>query len=59
MRQYFIEIVLCTIVAAVVSLSFYLLGLDKSWQDTSTTFGMTFLVMFVLGVYARMKNNKD
>ena len=59
MKQYLIEILLCTIVAAIVSLVFYMLGLDKSWQDASTTFGTTFLVMFVLGVYARLKKNKD
>lgn len=55
MKQYLIEILLCTIVAAIVSLVFYMLGLDKSWNDASNTFGTTFLVMFVLGVYARLK----
>lgn len=59
MKQYLIEIFICTIVAAIVSLLFYLVGLDKTWQDASTTFGTTFLIMFVLGVYARLKKNQN
>jgi len=55
MKQYLIEILLCTIVASIVTFLFYILGFDKSWQDASNTFGVTFLVMFVLGVYARLK----
>ena len=58
MKQYLSEILLCTIVASVATLLFYLLGLDNSWQDASTTFGTCFLVMFILGVYARLKKNK-
>ena len=59
MKQYLIEILICTIVAAIVSLLLFLLGLDKTWQDASTTFGTTFLIMFVLGVYVRMKNSPN
>ena len=55
MKQYLIEITLCTIVAAVVTLLFYIIGMDNSWQDASTTFGTCFLVMFVLGLYKRYK----
>lgn len=59
MKHYLIEVLICTIVAAIVSLLLFLLGLDKTWQDASTTFGTTFLIMFVLGVYVRMKNNPN
>ena len=59
MKQYLIEILLCSIVAAIATVIFYIIGLDKSWQDASTTFGTCFLVMFVLGVYARLKKNQN
>jgi hypothetical protein len=58
MKQYIFEVLLCTIVAAVVTLLFYIIGMDKSWQDAANTFGVTFLVMFVLGVYNRLKKGK-
>lgn len=58
MKQYLIEILVCTIVAAIATVIFYIIGMDKSWQDASTTFGTCFLVMFVLGVYARLKKNQ-
>ena len=59
MKQYLTEILLCTIVAAVVTLLFYIIGMDKSWQDASTTFGTCFLLMFVLGLWNRYKRNKN
>ena len=59
MKQYLTEILLCTIVAAVVTLLFYIIGMDKSWQDASTTFGTCFLLMFVLGLWNRYKSNKN
>lgn len=59
MKHYLIEVLICTIVATIVSLLLFLLGLDKTWQDASTTFGTTFLIMFVLGVYVRMKNSPN
>ena len=58
MKKYLIEILVCTIVAAIATVIFYIIGMDKSWQDASTTFGTCFLVMFVLGVYARLKKNQ-
>ena len=58
MKEYVTELVLCTIVAAVVTLLFYGVGMDHSWQDAANTFGVTFLVMFVLGLYQRHKKNK-
>ena len=58
MKQYLVEIALCTIVAAVATLLFYVIGLDKSAQDAATTFGTCFLVMFVLGMLNRIKGKK-
>ena len=55
MKQYLVEIAICTIVAAVATLLFYVIGLDKSAQDAATTFGTCFLVMFVLGMLNRIK----
>ncbi|MBQ4393440.1 MAG: hypothetical protein II826_10090 [Prevotella sp.] len=59
MKEYLAEIALCTIVAAVATLLFCVIGLDKSWQEASTTFGTCFLVMFVLGLWKRLKNNQQ
>jgi len=58
MKQYLVEIAICTIVAAVATLLFYVIGLDKSAQDAATTFGTCFLVMFVLGMLNRIKGKK-
>ncbi len=58
MKQYITELVICTIVSTIVTLLFYLLGMDKTWEDASTTFGTCFLVMFVLGLWNRLKNNR-
>ena len=55
MRQYVAEITVCTIVAAVATLLFYIIGLDKTAQEAATTFGTCFLVMFVLGMWNRLK----
>ena len=55
MKDYIREIALCTIVAAVATLIFYIIGLDKTMQEAATTFGTCFLVMFVLGMWNRLK----
>ena len=55
MKQYLVEIAICTIVSAVVTLLFYIIGMDKTTQDAATTFGTCFLVMFVLGIWNRLK----
>ena len=53
------ELLVNTIIAVVITLLFYILGMDKSWEEASTTFGTCFLVMFVLGLYNRYKKNKS
>jgi hypothetical protein len=59
MKEYLIEIGICTIVAAVATLLFYIIGLDSTWQEASTTFGTCFLVMFVLGLWNRLKKKRE
>ena len=59
MKQYVLEFALCTIVATVVTLLFYVIGMDRSWQDASTTFGTCFLVMFVLGLWNKLKKKES
>ena len=55
MKEYLVEIAICTIVAAVATLLFYIIGLDKTTQEAATTFGTCFLVMFVLGMWNRYR----
>ena len=59
MREYVTELVLCTIVAAVVTLLFYIIGMDHLWQDAANTFGVTFLVMFIIGIFNRLKKKQQ
>jgi hypothetical protein len=59
MKQYLTEIALCTIVSAVATLLFYIIGLDKTAQEAATTFGTCFLVMFVLGIWNRLKKKQQ
>ena len=59
MKQYLTEIILCTIVSAVVTLLFYIIGMDKTSQEAATTFGTCFLVMFVLGMWNRLKKKQQ
>ena len=59
MKQYLTEIILCTIVSTVVTLLFYIIGMDKDWQEAATTFGTCFLVMFALGLWNRLKKKQQ
>jgi hypothetical protein len=53
------ELALDTIVATVVTLLVYIIGIiagaKTSWDDAAQTFIMSFLIMFVLGVYRKIK----
>lgn len=55
LKKWIPELLLCTIVAAVVTLLSYVVGFEKSWQDASQTFLIAFVIMFALGVYNRIK----
>ena len=56
MKKYLIELLLCTIVAALCTFISCLLGLEESWQTAANTFGVAFLTMFVVGMF--LKNKK-
>ena len=58
MKDYLIELALCTGVAAVCTLVSYLLGLEESWQSAANTFGIAFLTMFVVGIFLKNKKSK-
>ncbi len=55
LKQWSMELLLDTIVAAVVTVLFQLIRLDHTWDDASRTFIMSFLIMFALGVYRKIK----
>ena len=58
MKEWLNEIIIDTIVAVVATLLLYIIGVDQTWDDAARTFIMSFLVMFVLGVFKKMKRNK-
>ena len=55
MKKYLIELVICTIVAAICTFISYLIGLEQSWQTAANTFGVAFLTMFIVGLFLRKK----
>ncbi len=59
MKEWLNELLLDTIVAVVLTLLSYILGLEKTWGGLAETFIIAFTVMFFLGLYSRRKNNKD
>ena len=59
LKEWLSELLLDTIVAAVVTLLFYIIRLDQTWEDASRTFIMAFLVMLAMGILRRIKKNKQ
>jgi len=59
MKEWFIDLAKNTIISILITLLFYVLGFDKSWEDAANTFGMAFLVLFVLSLYARYKTKQQ
>ena len=59
LKEWLSELLLDTIVAAVVTLLFYIIRLDHTWEDASRTFIMAFLVMLAMGIFRRIKKNKQ
>ena len=59
LKEWLSELLLDTIVAAVVTLLFYIIRLDQTWEDASRTVIMAFLVMLAMGIFRRIKNNKQ
>ena len=59
LKEWLSELLLDTIVAAVVTLLFYIIRLDQTWEDASRTFIMAFLVMLAMGIFRIIKKNKQ
>ena len=62
-KEWTTELAVDTIVAAVVTLLLYvagrIAGFETTWDDASQTFIMSFLIMFVLGLYRKIKNKRE
>ena len=59
MKEWLVELLVDTIVAAVVTLLFYIIRLDHSWDDAMRTYAMSFAIMLALGIYRKTKRNKE
>ena len=53
MKEWLIDLTQNTIISVVITLIWYVLGIDKSWNDAATTFATAFLVLFVITLYQR------
>lgn len=62
-KEWTTELLVDTIVAAVVTLLVYVVGRiagnESSWSDITQTYMMSFLIMFVLGVYRKLRHKKE
>ena len=56
MKEYLIDFVTGTIVAAVLTLLSYIVGFDKTWDDAAQTFGMCFVVYIALKLFSNLRN---
>ena len=56
MKEYIIDFVTGTIVAAVLTLISYIVGLDKTWNDAAQTYGICFVVYIALSLFGKYKN---
>jgi len=59
LKKWIPELLLDTIVAAVVTLLSYIIGFEESWNEAFQTFLIAFVVMFALGIYNRRKQKKN
>ena len=56
MKEYIIDFVTGTIVAAVLTLISYIVCLDKTWNDAAQTYGICFVVYIALSLFGKYKN---
>ena len=59
MKEYIIDFVTGTIVAAVITLISYTVGFDKTWNDAAQTYGICFLVYIALTLWSRQKKKQQ
>ena len=57
MKEYVIDFVTATIVAAVLTLLSYIVGLDKTWDDAAQTYGICFVIYIALTLFSKLKQN--
>ena len=56
MKEYLIDFVTGTIVAAVLTLISYIVGFDKTWNDAAQTYGICLVVYIALTLFSKLKN---
>ena len=56
MKEYVIDVVTGTIVATILTLLSYIVGLDKTWDEAAQTYGICFVVYIALTLFGKLKN---
>ena len=56
MKEYLIDFVTGTIVATILTLLSYIVGLDKTWDEAAQTYGICFVVYIALTLFGKLKN---
>ena len=56
MKEYVIDFVTGTIVATILTLLSYIVGLDKTWDEAARTYGICFVVYIALTLFGKLKN---
>lgn len=59
LKKWVYELVLCTIVAGGITLLFWVLRLDRTWNDVFQTFFTAFVVMTALGIWHNLRHNSN
>ena len=55
LKKWLPELLLDTIVAAVLTLISYIVGFEETWDSAFQTFLIAFVIMLALGLYNRKK----
>jgi hypothetical protein len=56
MREYVLDFVTGTIVAAILTLISYAVGFDKTWDEAAQTYGVCFVIYIALTLFGKLKN---
>lgn len=56
MKEYIVDFVTGTIVAAVLTLLSYIVGFDKTWDEAAQTYGVCFVIYIALTLFSKQKN---
>ena len=55
LKEWLPELLLDTVVAAIITLIFHIVESNSTWGDAASTFAVAFLVMFAVGVRQKRK----